>query len=67
MPVAKPIVIMGAGPAGLTAAWQLNRAGRDAFWQLVRTPEGWRTAYRTNRLINGSAAARELLGRAQED
>jgi uncharacterized protein (TIGR02246 family) len=36
-------------------------------WELVRTPEGWRTAYRTNRLINGSAAARELLGRAQED
>jgi uncharacterized protein (TIGR02246 family) len=36
-------------------------------WELVRTPEGWRAAYRTNRLINGSAAARELLGRAQED
>jgi uncharacterized protein (TIGR02246 family) len=36
-------------------------------WELVRTPEGWRTAYRTNRLLNGSAAARELLRRAQED
>jgi uncharacterized protein (TIGR02246 family) len=36
-------------------------------WELVRTPEGWRTAYRTNRLLDGSAAARELLGRAQED
>jgi uncharacterized protein (TIGR02246 family) len=36
-------------------------------WELVRTPEGWRTAYRTNRLINGSDAARELLGRAGED
>jgi len=28
MPSAKPIVIMGAGPAGLTAAWELVRAGR---------------------------------------
>jgi hypothetical protein len=35
-------------------------------WELVRTPEGWRASYRTNRLINGSAAARELLGRAGE-
>jgi hypothetical protein len=36
-------------------------------WELVRTPEGWRTAYRTNRLINGSDAARELLGRTGQD
>jgi uncharacterized protein (TIGR02246 family) len=36
-------------------------------WDLVRTPEGWRATYRTNRLINGSDAARELLGRAGED
>ena len=35
-------------------------------WELVRTPEGWRTAYRTNRLINGSDEARALLGRAGE-
>jgi len=35
-------------------------------WELVRTPEGWRTAYRTNRLINGSDEARALLGRAAE-
>ena len=28
MPSAKPVVIMGAGPAGLTAAWQLIQAGR---------------------------------------
>src|ERR1700678_3696066 len=28
MPTAKPIIIMGAGPAGLTAAWQLIQAGR---------------------------------------
>jgi hypothetical protein len=35
-------------------------------WELVLTPEGWRAAYRTNRLINGSDAARELLARAGE-
>jgi protoporphyrinogen oxidase len=34
MPTAKPIVIMGAGPAGLTAAWQLVRAGREVVvWE----------------------------------
>ena len=36
-------------------------------WELVRTPEGWRAAYRTVRSLNGSAEARALLGRAGED
>lgn len=36
------------------------------LWDLERTPEGWRAAYRTNRLINGSDAARALLRRAAE-
>lgn len=32
--MSKPIVIMGAGPAGLTAAWQLVRAGREVVvWE----------------------------------
>jgi protoporphyrinogen oxidase len=32
--MAKPIVIMGAGPAGLTAAWELVRAGREVVvWE----------------------------------
>jgi len=36
-------------------------------WELVRTEEGWRAAYRTTRLLDGSADARELLGRFGED
>jgi len=32
--MAKPIVIMGAGPAGLTAAWELSRAGHEVVvWE----------------------------------
>ena len=30
-------------------------------WSLVRTAQGWRVASRTNRLLDGSAEARELL------
>ena len=30
-------------------------------WQLVRTPEGWKVATRTNRLLDGSQEARDLL------
>ncbi|MFN2540102.1 MAG: nuclear transport factor 2 family protein [Mycobacteriales bacterium] len=30
-------------------------------WELVRTSEGWKVAARTNRLLDGSPAARELL------
>jgi protoporphyrinogen oxidase len=34
MPTIKPIVIMGAGPAGLTAAWELVRSGREVIvWE----------------------------------
>lgn len=32
-------------------------------WELVRTPEGWRTSRRTTRGLNGSAEARTLLAR----
>ena len=30
-------------------------------WELVRTPAGWRVERRTSRLLDGSAAARDLL------
>src|SRR5471030_1257771 len=34
MSTPKPIVIMGAGPAGLTAAWELINAGQDVVvWE----------------------------------
>ena len=34
MPTIKPVVIMGAGPAGLTAAWELVRSGREVIvWE----------------------------------
>src|ERR1700744_5884100 len=34
MSIAKPIVIMGAGPAGLTAGWELVNAGQDVvIWE----------------------------------
>lgn len=39
--VAKPIVIMGAGPAGLTAAWELIRAKQDVVvWEADPTYVG---------------------------
>lgn len=31
-------------------------------WELVRTVDGWRVARRTSRLLDGSEAARSLLG-----
>jgi uncharacterized protein (TIGR02246 family) len=35
-------------------------------WELVRTPDGWRATYRTNRLLNGTDASRQLLSRFAE-
>ncbi|WP_226531130.1 nuclear transport factor 2 family protein [Microbacterium paraoxydans] len=32
-------------------------------WELLRTPIGWRIRHRRNRLLDGDAAARELLAR----
>lgn len=35
-------------------------------WELTRTPTGWRTTNRVNRLLDGSAQARALLGAATQ-
>ena len=45
-------VVLRAGEVWRTAA---NR------WELVRTPAGWQVASRTNRLLDGSPEARDLL------
>jgi len=47
--------------AGL--AWEAHRVAANE-WQLVREPAGWRVRRRINRLLDGSAEARELIGRA---
>lgn len=31
------------------------------IWELIRTSEGWKIHWRTNRLLNGSEEAREIL------
>ena len=43
--------------------WEAHRAAANE-WQLRRTPAGWRVARRINRLLDGAAEARELIGRA---
>lgn len=40
--------------------WRADRTCANR-WDLVRTLEGWKVARRVNRLLDGSAAARELL------
>ena len=50
--------------------WRADRTCANE-WILVRTPEGWQVASRTNRLLDGSQAARELFtaatGRVRPD
>lgn len=40
--------------------WKVERASAN-HWDLVRTPAGWKVQGRTNRLMDGSAAGREIL------
>jgi ketosteroid isomerase-like protein len=42
-------------------AWDAHRASANE-WHLKRTPEGWRIARRINRLLDGTAEARALIG-----
>ncbi len=43
-----------------TGTFQVSRVSANR-WELTRTAAGWRIARRTNRLLNGDAAARSLL------
>jgi hypothetical protein len=42
--------------------WFVHRAAIN-HWQLVRTPLGWRVSERANRVLDGTAGSRELMGR----
>lgn len=44
-------------------SWEAYRVAANE-WQLRRTAEGWRVQRRINRLLDGAAEARELIGRA---
>jgi hypothetical protein len=44
------------------ASWRADRTSANR-WELLKTPEGWQVLTRTNRLLDGSPAARELLQR----
>src|SRR5471030_2689110 len=76
--VSKPIVIMGAGPAGLTAAWELARAGRDVVvWEadptyvggISRTvqAEGFRFDIGGHRFFSKSAEVNEVWRKIMPD
>ena len=41
--------------------WEAHRVSANG-WTLVRTPEGWRVQNRVNRLLDGDARARALIG-----
>ncbi|TKT75752.1 nuclear transport factor 2 family protein [Aquamicrobium sp. LC103] len=42
--------------------WKVERVSANR-WELVRAGDGWKVASRTNRLMDGSPAGRELLAR----
>lgn len=44
------------------AGWRADRTSANR-WDLVRTTEGWQVEKRTNRLLDGSQPARDLLRR----
>ena len=69
----RPVVVIGAGPAGLTAAYQLSKAGRDAVvleaddvvGGISRTVErdGWRFDIGGHRFFTKVAARRGPVAR----
>ena len=78
MSAEKPIVIMGAGPAGLTAAWQLAHAGKDVvIWEadpsyvggIARTvqADGYRFDVGGHRFFSKSAEVNEVWRKIMPD
>lgn len=64
------IVLQGDLSIAITHSQLIGRDQQGGFvvlratahrWELTRTSAGWRVARRTSRLLDGSAAARELL------
>ncbi|MBX3530199.1 MAG: nuclear transport factor 2 family protein [Rhizobiaceae bacterium] len=45
------------------ASWRADRTSANR-WDLARTADGWRVTKRTNRLLDGSPGARDLLQRS---
>jgi hypothetical protein len=65
-----PHIVIDGDTAIATSYSRLYRRDGDNFrtwrvganrWEFVRTAEGWRVKQRINRVLNGSAEARELL------
>lgn len=50
-------------PSTPGAGWHADRSSANR-WELVKTAEGWQVTARTNRLLDGSQPARDLLRRA---
>lgn len=53
--VTHSVVMLREAPGWVAERVSANR------WELRRTAEGWRVQHRSNRLLDGAAAARELL------
>jgi uncharacterized protein (TIGR02246 family) len=49
-------------PSSTQAGWHADRCSANR-WELVRTAHGWKVTARTNRLLDGSQPARDLLRR----
>jgi hypothetical protein len=71
-----PYVTVHGDTATVTAYYELHRREEDHFvvwrvtatrWELTRHEGGWQVTSRVNRLLDGHADARELLGRGLLD
>lgn len=70
-----PVIWVNGDTARATGYSRVYRHSKDGFyvwrlsanhWEFVRTPDGWRVARRTNRLLDGNPVARELLVKAYD-